>query len=288
MAFAAALATALAVAACSGPAPEEARTYELTGQILAVGPDRGGVIVKHEDIPGFMPAMTMTYIVKDKAVIDGREAGDLITATLKVAGSEAWLSEVRKTGSAPLPIDAPTKLPVAAGVDLLKVGDAAPDTTLTDQDGATLALPQWNGKAVAITFIYVSCPLPQFCPLMDRRFAEVQAIVKADAAMRDRVRLLSVSFDPKNDQPAELRAHAAKLGTDPAMWRFATAPENIVDRFAAAFGVNVIRETDGTITHNLRTAVIDTEGHVLALHDSNTWTAAELASELKQALGQGK
>ena len=61
-----------------------------------------------------------------------------------------------------------------------------------------------------------------------------------------------------------LRAHARTLGADPSVWRFATADEAVVDRFAAAFGVNVIREKDGTITHNLRTAVIDPSGRVTA------------------------
>jgi len=282
------VALAALASACGGPPPEQPRTYELVGQILTVGPDRRGVVVKHDDIPGFMPAMTMTYLVKDPVVLDGRVAGDLVKATLKVSGGEAWLTEITKTGEAPLPADAPEKVPVAAGVHLLSPGDAAPDTALTDQDGASLSLARWSGKAVAVTFIYTQCPLPQFCPLMDRRFAEVQSMVAADPALRGRVRLLSVSFDPRNDQPLQLRAHAAKLSADPAVWRFATAPEDEVDRFAAAFGVNVIRESDGTITHNLRTAVIDTEGHVTALHDGNTWTAAELVSELKQTLGQGR
>jgi protein SCO1/2 len=119
---------------------------------------------------------------------------------------------------------------------------------------------------------------------MDRRFAELQTIVAARPGLRGRVRLLSVSFDPKADDPPHLRAHAAKLRADPAVWRFATAPEEVVDRFAAAFGVNVIREADRTITHNLRTAVIDAVGRVVSIHDGNTWTADELAGELERAL----
>lgn len=271
--------------ACESPRPPDTRRYELTGQIVAVRADTRQLVVKHGDIPGFMPAMTMTYEVKDAGLLRERRPGDLITATLVVEpDGEAWLSGVAPTGRAPLPEGAPARIPAAAGVRLLRAGDLVPDIPLVDQDGAQLRLADWRGSPVAITFIYLRCPLPQFCPLMDRRFAELQALVGARPGLRGRVRLLSVSFDPKADDPPRLRAHAAKLGADPAVWRFATAPEPEVDRFAAAFGVNVIREADGTITHNLRTAVIDAQGRLVVAHDGGAWTAEELAADLERAL----
>jgi protein SCO1/2 len=119
---------------------------------------------------------------------------------------------------------------------------------------------------------------------MDRRFAEVQRQVAAEAALRDRVHLVSVSFDPDQDTPAALKAHAAKLGADPARWTFATAPRETVDRLAAGFGVNVIREADRTITHNLRTAVVGPDGRVVAIYTGSDWTTAQMVADLKRAL----
>jgi protein SCO1/2 len=208
----------------------------------------------------------------------------LITATLKVASDGAFLTAITKTGTAPVPADAPTTIPVAAGVAILKAGDQAPDTTLTDQDGKPLSLADFKGSAVALTFIYTRCPLPQYCPLLDRRFSEVQGLVAADPELRGKVRLVSVSFDPKFDRAEVLNAHAKKLGADPDVWRFATADERTVDRFAVQFGVNVIREKDDTITHNLRTAVIDPAGRVTAILENNEWTADTLARALEDAL----
>jgi protein SCO1 len=272
----------LLAAGCSrGP---ELRTYQLTGQVLAVKAETNEILVKHDDIPGFMPAMTMTYAVKDAALIKDRAAGDLITATLVVEPSLAHLSAITKTGSAPVPADARTTIPAAAGIDLLRPGDAAPDTMLINQDGMPITLKDFAGTATAITFIYTRCPLPQYCPLMDRRFADVQARVAQTPALAGKVRLLSVSFDPKFDRAAVLRQHAAALKAAPAVWTFATAEESVVDRFAARFGVNVIREPNDTITHNLRTAVIDPSGRVTALLDSNAWTPEDLVRELKAAV----
>ena len=261
----------------------EIPAYQLTGQILVVKHETNEVLVKHEDIPGFMPAMTMPYAVKDPAIIKDRVAGDLITATLKVAPEGAFLSAITKTGSAPLPEDARTTIPVATNVQILQPGDSVPDAPLIDQ-GRTISLADLKGSVAAVTFIYTRCPLPQFCPFIDRRFAEVQKIAAADPVLAGKVRLISISFDPKFDRDETLRAHAAKVGADPTVWRFATADEAIVDRLAAQFGINVIREKDGTITHNLRTAIIDPSGRVSTILENNAWTADQLIAGLKDAL----
>jgi len=274
----------LASAACARDAD---RTYQLKGQILAVRPQTREVLVKHEDIPGFMPAMTMPYAVGDVALLKDRAPGDLITATLVVERNFAHLTAIAKTGSAPIPQDASTTIPPAAGIELLKAGDAVPDTPLVDERERPMTLTHFAGSAAAITFTYTRCPLPQYCPLMDRRFAEAQALIATDPDLRGKARLLSVSFDPKFDRAAVLRQHAAALQADARVWTFATAEEAVVDRFAARFGVNVIREKDGTITHNLRTAVIDPSGRVTAMLEHNAWAAGDLVRELKAALAKG-
>jgi protein SCO1/2 len=260
-----------------------ARTYQLTGQVLVIKPEAREVLVKHDDIPGFMPAMTMPYTVNTVAILRNLEPGDLIRAELTVARDGSHLSAIARTGTAPLPEDAPTRIPAAANVHILKKGDAVPDTPLTDQ-GKPLRLTDCKGSALAVTFIYTRCPLPQFCPLMDRRFAEVQQKVAGDRALAGKVRLLSISFDPRFDGDGTLKAHAAKAGANPRIWRFATTEEETVDRLAAEFGIDVIRERDGTITHNLRTAIVDPQGRIFAMLDDNNWTADDLARGLKEAL----
>jgi protein SCO1/2 len=280
-----ALAASLALLwSCRAPVPPE-HSYQLSGQILAIELPQSRVLIKHGDIPGFMPAMTMTYTVREPALLAGRKVGELVTATLVVTDTSSWLSALTRTGEAPLPADAPVRVPVAAGVRVLAPGDPVPSTPLTDQDDRAWSIDLWRGSAVAITFIYTRCPLPDFCPLMDLRFAEVQQRAAADPALAGRIHLLSVSFDPATDTPASLRAHAAARKAEPGVWRFATAAPDVVDRFAATFGVNVIREADGTITHNLRTAVIDPMGRVSAVLDGNQWTVDDLVGALGRALG---
>jgi protein SCO1 len=266
---------------CVRAAPSE-RQFELRGQILEVRSDTE-LLVKHDDIKGFMPAMTMPYKLRDAQVGRGRAAGDLIRATLVVTDTDAWITDIEKTGAAPLP-ETNTATSSGRDVPLLRPGDLAPDTPLTDEQGRAFSPMRWRGSAIAVTFIYTRCPLPQYCPALDRRFAAVQRLIQNDPSLNGRARLLSVSFDPDVDTPAALRAHAKKLNADPQVWRFATAPRDDVARFAAAFGINVIREQDKTITHNMRTALIDPNGRVLTIYDGTEWTADQIAADLGRAL----
>ena len=271
------------LASCSpAPPPVTAKRYPIAGQLLGVQLDTGQVLLKHGDVEGYMGAMTMPFPVEDRVSMRERRPGDLVKATLVVEPGRYYLEGLQFLGTAPLPAAA-TGRPVAEGVHILGPGDAVPATSLTDHTGAPLSLADWAGSAAVVTFIYTRCPLPDFCPLMDRRFAAVQQAAAAAPALMGRVRLLSVSFDPDVDTTPVLAEHAKRVGAGPA-WRFATAPAAVVDRFAAEFGVNVIREADHTITHNLRTAVLGPDGRVVATYSGTDWTTDTLVADLSHAL----
>ena len=262
----------------------DARRYSLTGQVIAVHPQRDELLVKHEDIRGFMPAMTMTFKVRKSAEAGERKPGDLINATLVVEDTTAYLENISKTGEAPLPPGA-TDLPAAR---MIEPGTEVPDATFTDQDGRKRPLSDWRGRTLAVTFVYTRCPLPDFCPVMDRNFAAVQKAIAADPALAARVHLLSVSFDPDYDTPEILRAHARRVGAEPAMWSYVTGTREGVDAFAAAFGVSVIRDDKPMqeIMHNLRTAVIDRNGRLVTVLNGNEWKPEALLEAIRTADGR--
>src|SRR5262245_56966150 len=273
------LLVALIVTACSRTAPT--KEYQLQGQILDVKPDSSEVLVKHEDIPGFMPAMTMPYKVQDAKVLAGKQPGDLITATLVVGETEAHLSKIDKTGHAPIES---ASGPAITDSQILKTGDPVPDTKLVDESNAPRPLTSVKGHRVALTFMYTACPQPDFCPLMDRNFAAVQNEIKKTPALAD-VRLVSVSFDPAHDTPAVLKTHAKAWQADPAVWHFVTASTDDIKGFAAKFGViaEPNDESPAILTHNLSTAVIDADGRLVKIRPGNMWTPADLIADLTAA-----
>jgi protein SCO1/2 len=260
------------------------RSYPLQGQVLSIDAAHKSVTVKHEEIKGFMPAMTMPYEVQDAKTLNTIAPGDLINATLVVFANGAHLTAVNKVGSAPLekpPAEAP--MPTASsGFELLKPGEAVPNANFVDQDGNQRAFADFKGSRVVMTFIYTECPMPTFCPLLDRRFAAMQKPLAENAATQD-VRLVSVSFDPATDTPPVLKAHARRLNADPERWTFLTGDRDDVDRFAARFGVQVSRALNDArdITHNLRTVIIDKDGKLLKVYTGNDWTPEQILGDLK-------
>src|SRR3970282_2979586 len=101
--------------------------------------------------------------------------------------------------------------------DVLGAGQAVTDATLVDQDGKARPFSSFKGHRVALAFIYTRCPLPDFCPLMDRHFASIQKTIASTPALAD-VRLVTVTLDPAFDRPAILEAYARRRGADSAVW----------------------------------------------------------------------
>jgi protein SCO1 len=277
--------TAAAIAACSS-APDK-RTFPMQGQVQSIEPDRKSVVMKHEEIKGFMPAMTMPYEVRDEKLLADLKPGDLINASLVVISNGAYLTDIKKVGEAPLekpPAEAPAPA-AASGFELLKPGEQVPDTAFVDQDGRKRSFGSFKGSPLVVTFIYTKCPLPTFCPLMDRHFASMQKPLAADPALNT-VHLVTVSFDPLTDTPPVLKAHAKTLNADLTRWTFLTGDRDEIDRFAARFGVSVGRALNDPrdITHNLRTAIVDADGKLVKVYTGNDWTPEQVLADLK-ALG---
>jgi protein SCO1/2 len=284
--LAAAILLAAFAAACGNGA--DRREFKLQGQVLALTADHKEANIKHEDIVGFMPAMTMPYKVRDAKEFASIGPGDLINATLVVVSNDAYLKDVKKVGTAPIE-KAPDSatMPGAGGADLLKEGQPVPNTVFLDQDGKKRDINSFKGSAVVLTFIYTRCPMPSFCPLMDKNFAKLQDKLKADRELN--VRLVSVSFDPETDTPPVLKKHAKELGADPKVWTFLTGDLDTVDAFARRFGVSIERSLDEqkqvNITHTLRTAILDRQGNLVKTYTGNEWKPEQVLADIKVLVG---
>ena len=270
----------LGAASCGrGASP---RQFALEGQILAVRRERQELTIRHGDIEGYMPGMTMTFPVSASSLMAERVPGELIKATLEVGDRGARLVAITHTGTAPLP--SPSEVGLAAGV--LDVGDAVPDAAFIDERDRRRSFSEWKGTLTLVTFIYTECPLPNFCPLMSQNLATIQRAAGEDARVRGRVKLVSISFDPEHDTPAVLARHAARLKADPEVWTFLTGDRVTIERFAARFGVGLIRtpEDPSQITHNLRTVLVGADGRVVRIYSGNDWTPSVVLADMRTAV----
>src|SRR5258708_23418759 len=72
------------------------KTYQVKGVVIDVGPEHKEVKVRHEEVPGFMPAMTMPFDVKDVRLLDGLKPGDAVTFRLNVTETDGWIDQIQK------------------------------------------------------------------------------------------------------------------------------------------------------------------------------------------------
>jgi protein SCO1 len=260
-------------------APATNQTYAVRGVIQQIPPDHRHLSIKHEKIPGYMAAMTMDFSVKDTNALAGYAPGDQITFTLVVTETDDWIENLKKTGAHGL-----TGSPGWHAVeDSLNVGDALPDYEFTSETGQTVRFSDFRGRAVAFTFFFTSCPLPEYCPRMNRNFSEAQKLLLADTNAPKNWQMLSISFDSSFDAPQVLTSYAKFYrGEDTNGWLFAVASTNTLAGLAPKVDLNFWRE-GGSISHNLRTVVLDPNAKIFKQFDGNDWTARQLADAISEA-----
>ena len=76
------------------PAPVE--THEAVGVLKAFLPDGEHIRIDHEEIPGFMEAMTMSFAVEDTTLLQGIQVEDSIRFTLSVTGDDISVSALAR------------------------------------------------------------------------------------------------------------------------------------------------------------------------------------------------
>jgi protein SCO1/2 len=145
---------------------------------------------------------------------------------------------------------------------------AAPEFSLRDQDGRAVSSANLRGKVVVLNFIYSNCP--DQCPLQTEKLAGVQRLVNA-TPMKEMVRFVSITTDPKRDDGEALRDFAKVHGVDPTNWVFVTTgpgrSEDITRKLATAYGLKFTSPGDGFMIDGIVTHVIDQSGRMRARFD---------------------
>lgn len=268
----------------SGPptASAGAKRFELKGKVVSADKSEHKVTIQHEKIEGYMEAMTMPFTLLDDWVYSELKPGASIQATLVVDQNRTWLEN---------PVVSNIADPNLVGKDIEtgvepKLGDTAPNFTLLNQDGKKIGSEKYRGKTLLLTFIYTRCPMPDQCPLMSTNFAYLNQELANNTAIKDKVRLLSVSVDPEYDQPKVLREYGLRYinSTKPdafARWDFATGNPDEIKKVGQAFGLNYWPEKNQVI-HNLRTVMISADGKVAQFYRGNDWKPDQVLKDLEK------
>jgi protein SCO1/2 len=244
-------AAALLLALLGALACEGAREYRARGVVQEVRPEWKQVVIAHEEIPDFMPAMTMNFDVPDPALLARLEKGQALFFTLEVDRSGYRVVAAEVLGQ--------EALAQAGGMGAFPhLRDPAPAFALRDPSGAEVSLAGLAGKIVVLDFIYTACPGP--CPILTAKLVELQRALPPDLAQK--VHFVSITLDPVRDTPEVLRAYGEERGADLARWSFLTGPPEALAAVASAFGVGSLRREDGEIDHVVAAFAIDPQGRI--------------------------
>ncbi len=260
-------------------ASSSAKRYPLQGVVVAVVASKPEIVVRHEEIRGYMAAMTMPFPVRDDPKVVGLlRPGDRIEATLVVDNGVYFLEEILTKGFVPTPSPVPGAAIRPEPNKGVAVGDAVPDFTLTDQTGRAVRLSQFRGEPVAVTFVYTRCPIATACPMTMTKFAKINA----GLAGKKGGRLLAVTVDPENDTVPVLKEFATKIGADPSRWKFLTGDPAAVARVAETFGVLYYPDR-GQIVHSQAVAVVGPDGKLETIYFGEQWEPEAVLQDLQKA-----
>lgn len=262
-----------------------ARRYPLTGEITGIDAARKVLVVFHDEIKGYMPAMTMEFIVS---------AGDLAAAKV---GQRIRADLIpSETGDFRLEKIWPDdKIAAAAVADAARglredtktrgknayreVGESVPNFTLFDQAGRVISGGHFRGKMVMMNFIFSRCPVATMCPAATAKMMATQKL--ANGASVPNIEFVSITLDPVFDTPGVLKEYAAVRGIDTANFSFLTGPDSAIRDLLTQFGV--IAELEGDfLKHTLTTLLIDERGKIVHRADGSVWEPKDFVAKMKQ------
>jgi protein SCO1/2 len=255
---------------------QRARRVEARGVVEAVDPALQQVVIDHEDIPGVMPAMSMSFDVGDPRLLETLAPGQSIEFTLElrsrslrvVAARVVAEGEAGRSGSLGFSETVPEREP-------------APAFELIDQDGKAVSLASLRGDVLLVDFVYTHCPGP--CPILTSRHVAVQRALPPELAPK--VRFVSISLDPQRDTPEAFRQYATARGCDLARWSFLGGDPDTVADVLERYGVGAKPGRDGEIEHLVLTYLIDAEGRVARRFAGLEHTAETLVAALAAVAG---
>ncbi len=280
------LASARAEPAESGSAgtsdPAMARTFPARGVVKELNADGHSVTIRHEAISNYMAAMTMPFNVRTPAELAGLQAGDEIAFQLHVTDSESWIDHVVKLGVARIAAAQAPAHPAAAAPAPVPSRHPLLDYPFTNELGQAVTLGQFRGQALAITFFFTRCPIPDYCPRLSRNFEEASQKLSAMTHGPTNWHFLSVTFDPENDTPPVLKAYAERYHYDSKRWNFLTGPADKIIELARSSGITIDREGP-MINHNFRTLIIDANGHLQTTYPFGGNLSQAIVAEMLKA-----
>jgi protein SCO1 len=237
------------------------QTFAARGVVKELKTDGKAVVIQHKAISNYMDAMTMPFKAQGPNELAGLQIGDEISFRLRVTDTESWIDQIVKIGTAPLEANKQPAQPQTEEAQNTRPRHPLLDYKFTNELGRAVSLGEFRGQALAITFFFTRCPIPDYCPRLSKNFQEASQKLGSLPGGPTNWHFLSVSFDTEFDTPPVLKAYGERYQYDPKRWSFLTGPADKISELARLSGVKIDGE-GGLLNHNFRTLIVDASGRL--------------------------
>ncbi len=163
----------------------------------------------------------------------------------------------------------------------LLFADPLPNAQFVSSEGKPLQFYDLKGQVVFVSFIFTRCPLPKMCPLTMTLNKQLWRKAK-NSKPETKIKFLIVTLDPDFDTAPVLKTYAKKFNLDEKDFLLVTGNPQVLSDFASLFNVLGF-PSQGSISHNLKSALIGKDLSVIKEYKENEWKADQVLLDLKTA-----
>jgi cytochrome oxidase Cu insertion factor (SCO1/SenC/PrrC family) len=206
----------------------------------------------------------------------------------------ALLSAAAVCGAGQPADDASRRLPAPGSYELPPIARVS-DFSLLDSTGAQAPLLGLApGQVALVSLVYTTCP--SACPAALAVMQGVDRDVAAEPSLRNRVRLVTVSFDPEKDRPEQMAALQQRMEPQ-SDWRFLTAADEAdIEPVLASFDQDTLRlrmaaeepeapdQETPLIRHVLKVFLVDDAGDVRNIYSAGLFSRELVVADMRTVL----
>jgi protein SCO1/2 len=270
----------------AGSSDLNAMRYHVHGVVLGKSPSSRQITLDQAAVANIMPATSAVYAIPNARIFQVLQPGDSISADaiLPTDNNPHNLVDIAVLAQA-RSARALSSLPPHQ----LLVGEAVPSIPMVNQDGKSVDLAGFRGKAVLITFVDTQCT--EDCPIITRRFRRIDELLARDPKVYDRILLITVSIDPAHDTPPVLHRYGLQYlhgnAAGFAHWEFVDLTPANLYRLATGFGV-MYTPSRGDIVHSMDVSLIGANNTLLQSWDGDHWDPHVIAKAVAAAATTGQ
>ena len=255
------------------------KSYPVSGTILEVRKDSNVFLIHHDEIPGFMMAMTMPFKLADSLDINRFGVGDSLKFRLEMEENKAYAANFQLLGKGTLP---ETDDMWDDEYPPLEIGQIFTNVTFLDLDSNDVSLSDSDGKFRLISYIFTRCPMPNMCPAVVTKNQYLAQVFKADPNME----FVLVSFDYTFDTPTVLKNYyGGILESNPNLIVLSsTGHLNDIFSLAGQSYVSFWGVDENDIGHTLRSVLIDPERRLMKVFEGTDWRPEAVERDIRNIL----